>query len=1049
MIIYSKTGSIILDIEVDDASYRYRAIRQGDKVYLYFSLTEHVEVPLYSYIEFQGQRYTLWKPENLTKHGERNLEYTIEFGGWWELLNRTKYKFLSGKPHKLKFPLTAKPRMFIQLLVDNLNLHDSGWTLGSCIEASEKALAFNHENCMEVLNRLADEFNTEFEFVNKTINFSKVERFKDDPLSLSYGKGNGFKTGLGRKNEGEKAPVTILYVQGGERNIDSSKYGSSALLLPKKQEYEYQNKRYETDADGMFITRADRELVNYNEDGYDASDIYPSRVGEVTRIETEPGKDSDGNPVTFYNIVDSTIPASLNYRDCRIPGEKATIIFQSGVLTGREFDIVQTDKDLTGYDHKTRTFKLSPLNADGATLPNENLKPAIGDKYAVFNITLPDAYVCDNASKSGASWEMFREAVQYMSENEEERFTFSGELDAVWAKKKWLEIGGKLQPGSYVLFSDTQFQPEGLLIRITGVKDYINKPHSPELELSNTPIAGFVSSELGKIDGNEVKDEQRHNTAISFSKRRWEDAKNHQNMLEKAFVDYGKGQSMVWLRTLSILVGHESLQFRFVNRMPTESNQTVNEIDLPISYNSETKVLSASSGILQHMTLGIDSLSPSHKMTEYKFWNMAAYTSPPLDTTAPMYLYAKCSKNSKNGNFLLSESPIEMDGDGYYYFMTGVLSDEVDGIRSFATIYGFSEIGPGWIRLNKIISNDGSQYWDMLTKAFKIGDDNSYISFDQISGLVIKGVIYQSPSGAIDYPEVDRGNFVYGTKYYPGDKVSYSGNVYKCMAETTGYQYPTNSNYWKLLVTKGDKGDKGDRGYTGDTGPQGIQGPPGKQGEQGYPGNPGPAPIYRGEYKSTDRYTATSKRVDIVYYPSTGKYYVGRFDNGEATDFSGIAPTNTNYWSEFGGQFSSVATELLLASWANLAGFIFNDAKMYSQDVNKSTGAANFSVDGRTGKLIAKDADITGNIKSTSGNNTVRLAPDGCAIHFSTGGLDVAYLKKGPFEAGKWALFLGGLIPIQIDCPFGLQLHGLGASTTPNEPGWVYADINGFLKVKK
>ena len=47
MIIYSKTGTIILDIEVDDTSYRYRAIRQGDKVYLYFSLTNHVEIPIY------------------------------------------------------------------------------------------------------------------------------------------------------------------------------------------------------------------------------------------------------------------------------------------------------------------------------------------------------------------------------------------------------------------------------------------------------------------------------------------------------------------------------------------------------------------------------------------------------------------------------------------------------------------------------------------------------------------------------------------------------------------------------------------------------------------------------------------------------------------------------------------------------------------------------------------------------------------------------------------------------------------------------------------
>lgn len=126
MVIYNKTGQIILDIPLDDNSYRYRAIRQGDKVYLYFSLTQHIEIPIYSYIDFQGQRYTLWKPENLTKHGERNLEYNVEFGGWWELLNRTKYKLLSAKPHKLKFPLTAKPRLFMQLLVDNLNLHDSG-----------------------------------------------------------------------------------------------------------------------------------------------------------------------------------------------------------------------------------------------------------------------------------------------------------------------------------------------------------------------------------------------------------------------------------------------------------------------------------------------------------------------------------------------------------------------------------------------------------------------------------------------------------------------------------------------------------------------------------------------------------------------------------------------------------------------------------------------------------------------------------------------------------------------------------------------------------
>ena len=144
---------------------------------------------------------------------------------------------------------------------------------------------------------------------------------------------------------------------------------------------------------------------------------------------------------------------------------------------------------------------------------------------------------------------MFREAVQYMYENEEESFTFKGELDGIWANKHWLEIGGKLQPGSYILFSDKQFQPDGLAIRITGIKDYINNPHSLELELSNTPVAGFVSSELGKIDGNEVKDEGRHNDALSFTKRRWRDAVEGLSMLEDAISGFSASINPITIQT--------------------------------------------------------------------------------------------------------------------------------------------------------------------------------------------------------------------------------------------------------------------------------------------------------------------------------------------------------------------------------------------------------------------------------------------------------------------------------------------------------------------
>lgn len=895
----------MLDIPVDDDSYRYRAIAQAKKVELRYSLVDHVELPTGTYIEYQGERYTLWYPSDFKKEGTRVFDYTVTFGGNEEILKKYKYKLLSNKPYMLKFVMTATPGMFVELLVDNLNLYDSGWTVGTVIEAPEKLLSFNHEKCWAVLGRLAEEFDTEFEIVGKTINLRKVEYYKDAPLKLSYGKGNGFLPGVGRANQGDNLPVEILYVQGGERNIDYSAYGSQTLLLPKSQELEYQGRRYKTDKDGMYVTRADRPLSSYNEDSYDASDIYPSRVGTVSETDTESGEDTDGNDVTFYNFYDSSVPANLNFEDCLIAGQTMTVIFQTGRLAGREFDVK--------YIHDGRKFEIISSEQDGMTLPNASLYPEVGDKYAIFNISLPAAYVCDNATKTGASWDMFREAVRCLYEREERQFTFIGELDGIWAKKNWLAIGAKLVPGGYVDFSDPQFQPDGILIRITGVRDYINRPHSPELELSNTSVGGFLSDELGKLESEEVTNETRHKQAVSFTLRRWRDAVEMQGMLEKAFKDYGKGQAMSWLRTMSVLVGHESLQFRFVNRIPTEDGQTVTEVDHAFTYDQRRRTLTTPSGILQHMTLGIDSLAPSHKVTEYKYWNMAAYTSPYLgDDTEAMYLYARCAKSGSSGSFLLSKEPRDLDDGSYYNLLCGALSTEVDGQRSFSTLYGFSEIGPGWMRLNKIINTDGTQYWDMLSKAFRIGDDNAFLSYDQQKGLMLKGGIYQSPSGDIDYPEVDRGDYSDKLVYYPGDKVSYDGNVYKCTSQTTPGINPTNTRFWKELVVKGEDGKPG---ANGSDGRDGIDGADGKDGAQGPRGDRGPRCTYRGDYDKDVTYNASSKITDIVSVKNsdgTRTYYVAKVDDNEPT-FKGKYPTNTAYWDTFGANFSSVATDLLMA----------------------------------------------------------------------------------------------------------------------------------------
>lgn len=896
MKIYKSNGTLLMDVIPDDNSYRLRSIMANDSVTLQFVSTEAEKIPIGSYIDYMGGRYTLYKPVKVTKVSTRSYSYIANFTGVIDLLKKYMYKFLSSIPFELKFTLTAKPIVFLQLLVDNLNLHDSGWSVGSCVDMTEIVLSFNHNSCYDVLNTLADKCKTEWSFEEKKLSLCKLEKFKEDPLLLTYGLGNGLKPGIQKQPAKDVLPPTVLYVQGGDRNISFSKYGSKYLKLPISQELTYNGRKYVTDKDGMFITRSDRPLADVVEASFDGSEYYPKRIGTVSKVETSV---VDGQ--TVYDIIDSSIPASLDFGGFVMDAETMTIIFQTGALTGKEFDVQ--------YVHVDRRFKIVSQNSDDMLIPGTiPFIPAVGDTYAVFHINLPNDYICNNTTQSGASWDMFREAARVLYESEDIEYSFKGSLDGLLTKKNWLSIGGKIVPGGYIQFTDKDIQEEPILIRIRSVKDYLTRPYSPEVELSNKTIAPSVNSEFDRIDQNEVNNENKHKEAQSFTLRRWRDAIAMQGMLEKAFKDYGKGQAMSWLRTMSVLVGHESLQFRFVDRIATEADLSVHEIDHTFNYDQAKKVFSTPSGIIQHMTIDIDSLAPSHKATEYRYWSVAAYTSPYLDDTEAMYLYIRCSRSDRTGSFLLSKEPHDLEEGNYYYFLCGGLTDEIDGQRSFATLYGFSEIGPGWMRLNKIINTDGTQYWDMLSKAFRIGDDNAFLSYDQTNGLVLKGSIYQSPSGEIDYPEVDRGAYSPSVKYYPGDKVSFDGNVYKCISETAPGTDPTNTRYWKMLVSKGKDGKDGIDGVDG----VGIPGDPGPRGDRG------PRCTYRGDYMGGVTYNGSSLITDIVSIKQddgTRKYYVAKVDDKEPT-FIDVSPTAWNgsaYWDTFGANFSSVATDLLMA----------------------------------------------------------------------------------------------------------------------------------------
>ncbi len=786
MKIYNKNNDLVLDLEVDDSSFAQRSIMGDRTLTLNYSLTEHVEIPLGAWCEFKDSKYFLFRPENFKKNGKRNFEYTLSLETEQSLLRNFKFKSTVDIPPKLKFSLTGSPEIFLTLLVFNLNDTDSGWSVGSFLEAEEVTLDFNNQSCMEALGTIADAFKTEWDITSKTISLGKVEKNVDTPISLSYGEGEGLLPGLGRTNYDNSTAITRLYVIGGDRNIDKQTYGAESLLLPKNTIIQYKERVYKTNEYGTYLERVDVVSDNIIEGSIDLSNIYPKWESVATNVIAV--NDSEA----LYDFVDSNIPDSLDFNNYLPPqGEtKAFITFQNGLLAGKSFDINK-------YDHTEKRFELVPIEESFQKLPQSPLIPAIGNKYGVFEIKLPEYYI------QLASNTMLEEAARYMYENEDPRYTFNGELDRIYAKQNWNEIGGYLDVGYFISFTDQQFQTEPILIRITGIKEYVNDPYAPILELSNVSVKNTFGNKMAEIGNSEVAGDRKQKDNYEFTKRRWRDAKEtQQNMFDVLTNYFSDSITPLTVETMQVLIGNPALQFIFL-----ETKNSDTEIDPGINWvDDENKMYVLSTTWLKHMTLGINYMGGQPAKNEYRYWNMPAWHSGALaeiDDDKIFFLYAVCSKTEEKGKYILSTQQIKMDSDPIdYYFLVGILNTKFDNLRSYADLYGFTEILPGQITGRRFQSTDGYQFWDFTKKQFQIGDQSTGIDWNvrNSNKLTIRGGLIQDPGGNPDGMTVWRGDWSYYSTYYLGNEIAYDGGTYRYVNSVSTYgNYPTNKSYWKEM----------------------------------------------------------------------------------------------------------------------------------------------------------------------------------------------------------------------------------------------------------
>lgn len=826
--LYSANGQKFLDLQVSDNSYRHRALMGEDSLTLYFELPRHVEIPLGAFVDFQNTRYTLTRPEALKMHHTRHYEYTLTMDSpqaklkLWRLRN-----VVDGR---LKFSLTAQPREHLQQLIDNLNRRESGWSIGACIAGAEVLVNYDHVDCMTALQRMAEDMKTEWHIEGRTISLGKVKGSKAQPLSLSYGRGNGFVSGVGRNNQGDRPPVEQLFVQGGERNIDASKYGASTLHMPKGGEIRFDGLKFEGEAgfdasrarsyvvaaDGLSVRRSGLSGVSGAEDSLDATEVYPKRVGRVSAVAVVNEKKH------FYDFSDASIPDTLDYEKHLIAGEKMTVIFQSGMLAGREFDVKYNHKE--AGEKKGKRFELVPKEMDGQTMPNATYMPRVGDEYAVFHCALPEAYINESKTKQGAEWDLMRKAVAYLYDHEGAQFTFTGELDGIWAKKNWANIGGRLNIGGFVRFSDPQWQPEGVDVRIIGIKQYVNNPHSPTLELSNAPISRSFSSTLQKLENQALGAEEQVRQVSDFAQRRLRDAQETMEMLREAVEGYDKAINPIAVKTMQTIVGDESLQFRFVDN----ASNTRKELAHKFVYNSEKRQFIAPEQMLEHLTLGIKTLTNSRDNEAHKFWRVGRFESAVLDDEKKRYFVYISAPDVANGqvgraSVELSETARPLKEGSRYNLLVGTLNSENGGTRSFAPMFGFTEILPSRITTDRLVASDGRSFFDMASASMKLGNALDFNTKGD-GKLRLNGTLVQNEGGVSALIGVFRGAWNVGYTYYEGDEVTYT--TPEGALVTYRYIYsqpsrgvnPTNTTFWQPV----SRGADGGQGIPGKNGADGL-----------------------------------------------------------------------------------------------------------------------------------------------------------------------------------------------------------------------------------
>ena len=495
MIIYSPTGTEILDAPVTkEAIIKY--VLMGDYyIELPFNLLEPTTFARGSYITYKGRKFEIMstvRPEFDNKTG--GYKYTLKFEAQQNHMKRFVCFWLGGDNPEAVFHNTTDLESFAALIVANMNkqLGGENWQVGTITVDNPKAtklVSFNGDKCWDILNTIAETFETEW-----------WTEENGDLVSLCFGKldfgspeefrqGNVVKNIPAKKGD-DSSYGTRFYVFGSTRNLTSD-YGQAPqggetnhvseirLRLPDGQ-------RYIDAIPGLSGSDIVEQVVFFD-------DIYPKNTETVTSIETVDREIIEGQTDKAYVMYCKDTPFRPSDM---IKGETLGATFTSGSLMGRDFELSinykpETWKPEDGFDKKFEI--IAQVESSGESqliIPNESLHPEPGDTFVITGVKLPKERI-EEAEK-----ELLKAGESYAAKHSSDTDVYDCETKPVYCQ----ENKKNYDAGQAVRLVDPRFGESGRLSRIQGY----------EKKLYNEYIATYTVgdntaySRIGNIE-SEVK----------------------------------------------------------------------------------------------------------------------------------------------------------------------------------------------------------------------------------------------------------------------------------------------------------------------------------------------------------------------------------------------------------------------------------------------------------------------------------------------------------------------------------------------------------------